>query len=87
MARLLAEGTTETALVLPASQPAVGRSLADVSLRSGPSPGGRAIAVVRGEESFTSPGADFEILEQDTLILVANHRDIDRAISYLKAGE
>ncbi len=45
------------------------------------------IAVVRGEESFTSPGSDFEIREQDTLILVASHRDIDRAISYLTSGE
>jgi K+/H+ antiporter YhaU regulatory subunit KhtT len=45
------------------------------------------IAVVRGEESFTSPGADFEVREQDTLVLVASHRDIDRAFRYLTTGE
>ena len=45
------------------------------------------IAVVRGEDSFTSPGAEFEIKEQDTLVLVASHRDIDRAFLYLAAGE
>ena len=41
----------------------------------------------RGEESFTSPGAEFELREQDTLILVASHRDIDRAFRYLTIGE
>lgn len=49
--------------------------------------GATVIAVVRGEESFTSPGAEFEVREQDTLILVASHRDIDRAFRYLTIGE
>jgi K+/H+ antiporter YhaU regulatory subunit KhtT len=49
--------------------------------------GATVIAVVRGEESFSSPGADFELREQDTLVLVASHRDIDRAFRYLTTGE
>ena len=31
--------------------------------------------------------ADFELREQDTLVLVASHRDIDRAFHYLTVGE
>ncbi len=84
IADLLAAGTAETYFVGRDAWPA-GKTLGALDLRG--RTGATVIAVVRGEESFTSPGADFEILEQDTLILVANHRDIDRAISYLTAGE
>jgi len=45
------------------------------------------IAVVRGEKSFTGPGADFVIQGKDTLILVANHRDIEQAFRYLESGK
>jgi CPA2 family monovalent cation:H+ antiporter-2 len=84
IADLLAAGTAETFFVGQDSWPA-GKTLGALDLRG--RTGATVIAVVRGEESFTSPGADFEILEQDTLVLVASHRDIDRAISYLTAGE
>jgi TrkA domain protein len=49
--------------------------------------GATVIAVVRGEDSFTSPGADFEVGAGDTLVLVASHRDMNRAFQYLTAGE
>ncbi|MCK7482445.1 MAG: hypothetical protein M0C28_38985 [Candidatus Moduliflexus flocculans] len=39
----------------------------------------------RGDRS-PSPGADFEVGEQDTLVLVASHRDMDRAFRYLTLG-
>jgi K+:H+ antiporter len=81
---LLAAGTADTYFVGQAAWPA-GKTLGALDLRR--RTGATVIAVVRGEESFTSPGADFEVREQDTLILVASHRDIDRAFSYLASGE
>jgi CPA2 family monovalent cation:H+ antiporter-2 len=81
---LLAAGTAETYFVGKDSFP-VGKTLGTLDLRS--RSGATVIAVVRGEDSFTSPGAEFEIREQDTLILVASHRDIDRAFHYLSTGE
>ncbi|MGZ5454862.1 MAG: cation:proton antiporter regulatory subunit, partial [Candidatus Aminicenantales bacterium] len=62
-----------------------GRTLGTLDVRG--RTGATVIAVVRGEESFTSPGADFKIEERDTLVLVASHRDIDRAFTYLATGE
>ena len=83
IADLLAAGTAETYFVAQGAWPA-GRTLGDLDLRG--RTGATVIAVVRGEESFTSPGADFEVREQDTLVLVASHRDIDRAFLYLSSG-
>ena len=81
---LLAAGTAETFFISQGAWPA-GRSLGELDLRG--KTGATVIAVVRGEESFAGPGAEFRVLEQDTLVLVANHRDIDRAFHYLATGE
>ena len=81
---LLQAGTAETFFVGQGGFPA-GKTLGALDLRG--RTGATVIAVVRDEESFTSPGADFEIRELDTLIIVANHRDIDRAVGYLTSGE
>jgi len=43
--------------------------------------------VVRGDQSFASPGADFSIEEGDILVLVANHRDMNKAFQFLTTGE
>ncbi|MGB8957753.1 MAG: nucleoside monophosphate kinase, partial [Candidatus Aminicenantales bacterium] len=84
IADLLAAGTAETYFIGRGAWPA-GQTLGDLDLRG--KTGATVIAVVRGEESSTSPGADFKIEEQDTLVLVASHRDIDRAFAYLATGE
>jgi CPA2 family monovalent cation:H+ antiporter-2 len=84
IADLLAAGTAETFFVGKGSWPAR-KTLRSLDLRG--RTGATVIAVVRGEESFTSPGAEFELAEQDTLVLVASHRDIDRAFLYLTTGE
>jgi len=81
---LLAAGTAETFFIRKESWPA-GKTLGDIDLRS--RTGATVLAVVRGEESFASPGAEFQIREQDTLVLVASHRDIDRAFIYLTSGQ
>ena len=83
IADLLAAGTAETYFVGGGSWPA-GKTLGAIDLRG--RTGATVLAVVRGEESFTSPGADFGIREQDTLVLVADHRNIDRAFHYLTTG-
>jgi CPA2 family monovalent cation:H+ antiporter-2 len=83
IADLLAAGTAETYFIGKDAWPA-GQTLGRLNLRG--RTGATVIAVVRGDESFTSPGAEFEVKEQDTLILVASHRDIDRAFRYLTAG-
>ncbi|OGD12537.1 MAG: hypothetical protein A2W20_07355 [Candidatus Aminicenantes bacterium RBG_16_66_30] len=84
IADLLAAGTAETFFLGQGAWPA-GKTLGALDLRG--RTGATVIAVVRGEESFSSPGADFEVQEQDTLVLVASHRDIDRAFRYLTVGE
>jgi CPA2 family monovalent cation:H+ antiporter-2 len=81
---LLAAGTAETFYVGKEAWPA-GKTLGALDLRG--RTGATVIAVVRGEESFTSPGGEFEVREQDILILAASHRDIDRAFRYLTTGE
>jgi CPA2 family monovalent cation:H+ antiporter-2 len=83
IADLLASGTAETYFVGKGGWP-VGKTLGALDLRG--RTGATVIAVVRGEESFAGPGADFEIREQDTLVLVASHRDMDRAFRYLITG-
>ncbi|MBM3294271.1 MAG: hypothetical protein FJY82_07065 [Candidatus Aminicenantes bacterium] len=83
IADLLAAGTAETYFVRTGDW-TDGKTLKDIDLRG--RTGATIVAVVRGEESFTSPGADFGIRGQDTLILVASHRDIDRAFRYLAQG-
>jgi CPA2 family monovalent cation:H+ antiporter-2 len=84
IADLLAAGTAETYFVGRGAWPAR-KTLGDLDLRG--KTGATVLAVVRGSDSFTSPGADFRIEEQDTLVLVASHRDIDRAFAYLATGE
>jgi CPA2 family monovalent cation:H+ antiporter-2 len=84
IADLLAAGTAETYFVGRGAWPAR-KTLGELDLRG--RTGATVIAVVRGPDSFTSPGADFRLEEQDTLVLVANHRDIDRAFTFLATGE
>ena len=84
IADLLAAGTASTFFIARGSWPA-GKTLSSIDLRK--KTGATVIAVVRGEDSFTSPGADFEVKAGDTLVLVASHRDMNRAFQYLTAGE
>jgi CPA2 family monovalent cation:H+ antiporter-2 len=84
IADLMAAGTAETFYVQRGTWPA-GKNLETIDLRK--KTGATLIAVVRGDRSFTSPGADFSIEEGDTLVLVANHRDMNRAFQFLTTGE
>jgi len=77
---LLKAGTTETFFICSDS-PAAGKSLKELDLRQ--KTGATVIAIVRGEQSFTGPSPEFEIREGDTLVLVASHKDMDRAFQFL----
>ena len=81
---LLSAGTAESFYVMRGSWPA-GKTLGGVDLRN--KTGATVIAVVRGEESFTSPGAEFVIETGDTLVLVASHRDMNRAFQFLSSRQ
>jgi CPA2 family monovalent cation:H+ antiporter-2 len=83
IADFLSVGTAATFYVAQGAWPA-GKRLRDVGLRT--KTGATIIAVVRGDDSFTSPGADFRVEAGDTLVLVANHRDMDRAFGHLTTG-
>lgn len=80
---LLTAGTAETFLVTKGS-PASGNTLQELNLRR--ETGATVIAVVRGERPFVSPAPDFQILEGDILVLVANHQDMDKAFRFLEGG-
>jgi CPA2 family monovalent cation:H+ antiporter-2 len=83
--RILAEGTTETVLILQHS-PAVGRTLRDLSLDPSDS-GLRIVAVVRGGNAVTALGPEFRIDAGDTLVLTGAHREIDAALDRLAPPE
>jgi len=77
---LLAEGATETALVLKES-PAVNRSLGELELMG--ERGCRAIAVVRGGQALTELLPEFRLVIGDTLVLTGSHASIDAALDRL----
>jgi len=82
IADLLTAGTAET-FYIGQDCPAAGLTLAQIDLRA--RTGATVIAVVRGDDSFTGPSADFKIETGDTLVLVASHAAMDSAFEYLKA--
>jgi len=81
---LLTAGTAETFFISHNSNVA-GKSIKELNLRQ--QTGATVIAVVRGENSFISPPPDFKIDKGDTLVLVASHKDMDRAFDYLSEQE
>jgi len=84
IADFLSAGTAETFYVTRGSWPA-GKTLRGIDLRK--KTGATVIAVVRGDDSFASPGAEFTIASGDTLVLVASHGDMNRAFHFLASGE
>jgi monovalent cation:H+ antiporter-2, CPA2 family len=80
----LQQGTTELYQV-GAESLAAGRTLADLHLRR--RTGASVIAVVRGERSYPNPSPEIDLENGDVLVLVGNHRQIDRAFAYLDREE
>jgi monovalent cation:H+ antiporter-2, CPA2 family len=44
------------------------------------------VAIIRGDETHTSPGGSFQIQPNDTLVLVGTKDELDRAIEYFEAS-
>jgi CPA2 family monovalent cation:H+ antiporter-2 len=77
---VLAAGTTDV-FRLEAGSPAAGREIRDLAIRS--RTGASVIAVVRDGQPRTNPPADFELAVGDSVVLVGNHAEIDRAFELL----
>ena len=77
----LRAATTET-FKLDAASPAVGKSLSELNLRN--ETGATLIAVVRGDKTKISPGANYVLEENDILILFGKPEKIEQAIRILQ---
>lgn len=64
--------------------PIAGRTLRELELRK--KTGSTVIAVLRGGEAKTNPGADFTLLKHDTLVLIGSHAELNSAFELLKEG-
>jgi len=81
IAEYLSAGTVETFYIRPRTV-AVGRTISELRLRS--EAGATIVAMVRQDQTFSSPSPDFRLEEGDILILSANHQDMDRAFRFLE---
>ena len=77
---LLTAGTVETFMVIKDTI-ADGNNLKGLNLRE--KTNATVIAVVKGEKSYTSPSPDFCIDAGDILVLVAAHKDMNQAFTFL----
>ncbi|MGA1796511.1 MAG: cation:proton antiporter [bacterium] len=78
--RIIAMSITETFLVTPDS-PAVGKTLADLQLRS--RTGVTVMGIIRADRSITNPAATMEINAEDILIMFGSHEQLDTAVELL----
>ncbi len=91
---MLVERRSSDGLVLPGVEvqtvrvrsdaPAVGRSLGDLDLRS--KTGATVAAVYRGGKTLGSPGADFRFEENDVIVVIGDHRQLDEALVTLSSS-
>jgi monovalent cation:H+ antiporter-2, CPA2 family len=75
--------STET-IQLIAGSPAIGKTLGQLDLRG--ETGATVIAVVRDGNSKVSPGANYALAEDDTVILVGTPKKLQRAIELFTPG-
>lgn len=78
--RVLAEGLTDV-YQINERHLRLGASIRDLALRK--RTGSTIIAVVRNQKSFTNPQPDLDLEPGDSLVLVGNHAEIERAFDYL----
>lgn len=73
--------STETVMVKPGSH-VIRQTLGEIDLRG--KTGATVIAVLRGNETKISPGAQYELHESDTVVLLGSREKIERAIEFLE---
>ncbi|HLF85627.1 MAG TPA: TrkA C-terminal domain-containing protein, partial [Nitrospiria bacterium] len=66
------------------SSPIIGKCLGELELPA--RTGALVVAVIRGNETLSSPGGSFRIESGDLLVLAGKIEEIDRAIHYLDRG-
>ena len=75
---------TETMLIKTGSK-AIGQTLAELNLRT--ETGTTVIAVVREGKASTNPKSDFLLAENDVLVVLGNHAELDKAVQYVSEME
>jgi CPA2 family monovalent cation:H+ antiporter-2 len=84
LGEILAAGITETYFVNEENIH-IGKTLADIDLRA--KTDATVIAIVRENETISSPTSREKILANDTLVITGTHQSVDTAIKYLNQGE
>lgn len=79
---ILAVGTVQTFL-LENDSFVIAKNLRELNLRQ--LTGATVISIVRGGKATVSPEPDFVLMGGDILVLVASHKDMDRAFNFLRA--
>lgn len=82
--RQTVEGLAIDWLPVKRGSPHDGGTIGDTRMRT--RTGVSIVAVLRGEEPFPAPGPDFEILGEDTLVVVGTSKGIEGAVEILHAG-
>jgi len=78
------EGLAIDWLPVPAGTPYAGRSIGDTQART--RTGASIVAVLRGEEAVPAPGPEFELREDDTLVVVGTTRGVEELAVILRSG-
>jgi monovalent cation:H+ antiporter-2, CPA2 family len=77
------DGAMTEAITLNADSPVVGKNLGELNLRG--ESGATVIAVVRGDGSTKiSPGANYQLSEGDTVVLLGSSKKIARAVNIVQ---
>jgi CPA2 family monovalent cation:H+ antiporter-2 len=74
-------GATVDNVQIDLNAPSVNRTLRDLDIRK--NTGATVIAVARNGEAITNPGPDFALQQDDIVILLGAHADLDKAVSLL----
>lgn len=76
------DGASTETITLDANSPVVGRNLGELNVRG--RSGATVIAVVRGNETKISPGANYKLTEGDTVVLLGSAEKIKRAVDLIQ---
>jgi CPA2 family monovalent cation:H+ antiporter-2 len=78
-------GTTVANIQIQPGSPSADKTLKELDIRN--ATGATVIAVARNGEAVTNPGPDFQIKEDDILVLLGSHKDLDLAVNLLTRGK
>ena len=75
------DGASTEIIVLGRDSPVIGKNLGELDLRG--KSGATVIAIVTGDETKISPGANYELAEGDTVVLLGSPDKIARAVAII----